>query len=159
VPHFDEGSCCVPVHEFELFYQPVVNVHTRRTIGFEALLRWHHPERGLVSPDRFIPMVEETGLIVPIGEWVLSRACLEAATWPAGLKVAVNLSAVQFIGQKLLPAVTSALKIAGLDPRRLELEITESVCTTPRPRSRPSTRSMHWAFASLWTTSVRGIHP
>ena len=113
--------------EFELFYQPVVSILDRRPVGFEALLRWHHPERGLVSPERFIPMVEETGLIVPIGEWILKRACFEAARWPAELKVAVNLSAVQFTSQNLLSAVTSALELAGLDPGRLELEITESV--------------------------------
>jgi len=95
--------------------------------GFEALLRWRHPERGMVSPADFIPLAEETGLIVPIGEWVLRQACREAATWPEDVSVAINLSPVQFKSKKLLPTVISALAASGLPPSRLELEITESL--------------------------------
>ena len=111
----------------ELFYQPLLNLRENRINACEALLRWRHPERGFVSPAEFIPIAEETGLIAPIGEWVLREACREAATWPGEIKVAVNLSPVQFRQQSLVPAVVSALANAGLDPSRLELEITESV--------------------------------
>ncbi|SFV38034.1 PAS domain S-box-containing protein/diguanylate cyclase (GGDEF) domain-containing protein [Devosia crocina] len=113
--------------EFELHYQPVVAVESGEVSAFEALLRWRHPTRGMVPPDRFIPVAEQVGLIVPIGEWVLRTACREAANWPATIRVAVNLSAVQFKGGKLAAIVASALAEAGLAPRRLELEITESV--------------------------------
>jgi diguanylate cyclase (GGDEF)-like protein len=113
-------------NEFELFYQPVVDVGSRRVCGFEALLRWHHPTRGLVSPDRFIPLVEATGLVLPIGAWVLRQACAEAAGWSNGARIAVNLSAVQFAGATLVATVADALRQSGLDPRRLELEITET---------------------------------
>jgi len=113
--------------EFELHYQPVVEVQTGEVSAFEALLRWRHPTHGMVPPDRFIPVAEQVGLIVPIGEWVLRTACKEAANWPASIRIAVNLSAVQFKGGKLAAIVTSALAEAGLDARRLELEITESV--------------------------------
>jgi EAL domain-containing protein (putative c-di-GMP-specific phosphodiesterase class I) len=95
--------------------------------GFEALLRWNHPERGLVSPLEFIPLAEETELIVPIGEWVLHQACLEAANWPSDVRVAVNVSSVQFKSRNLALVVTGALARSGLAPQRLELEITESV--------------------------------
>jgi diguanylate cyclase (GGDEF)-like protein len=113
--------------EFALFYQPQVELATRRVTGFEALLRWHHPDRGLVMPEHFIPLAEETRAIVPLGEWVLRRACLEAAGWPGGQKVSVNLSPVQFATGRLPDAVAAALGESGLDPRRLELEITEMV--------------------------------
>jgi diguanylate cyclase (GGDEF)-like protein/PAS domain S-box-containing protein len=113
--------------EFELFYQPLVNLKSGRVSGFEALIRWRHPERGLVSPAEFIPVAEEIGLIVPIGEWVLHEACREAATWPGDIHVAVNLSPVQFRSRGIVQAVLSALGCSGLAPRRLELEITESV--------------------------------
>ncbi|RUP17416.1 EAL domain-containing protein [Methylobacterium sp.] len=111
----------------ELYYQPLLNLQENRINACEALLRWRHPERGFVSPAEFIPIAEETGLIVPIGEWVLREACREAATWPGEIKVAVNLSPVQFRQQSLVQSVVSALASAELDPRRLELEITESV--------------------------------
>jgi diguanylate cyclase (GGDEF)-like protein len=113
--------------EFELYYQPIVEVASRRVSGLEALLRWHHPERGIVGPDSFIPLAEEIGLIVPIGEWVLKRACAEAVTWPGAPKVAVNLSPAQFANRGLVDAVAAALRGSGLDPARLELEITETV--------------------------------
>lgn len=113
--------------EFELYYQPLVTTQTGKITGFEALLRWHQPRRGTVPPADFIPLAEDIGLIVPIGEWVLRQACREAAQWPNHVTVAVNLSAVQFKSGKLTAVVASALANAGLDPKRLELEITESV--------------------------------
>lgn len=113
--------------EFELFYQPLYDLRLDRISGFEALLRWRHPTRGLVSPDQFIPIAEETGLIIPLGEWVLRRACEQAAMWPNGLKIAVNVSAVQFRGPGLINVVANALAASRLPARQLELEITESV--------------------------------
>ncbi len=115
------------MNEFELFYQPVVEIRSRRVVGLEALLRWRHPERGLVLPDAFIPLAEEIGLIVPIGELVLTRACTDTTTWPGSPKVAVNLSPVQFTSRGLVDAVATALEMSGLDPTRLELEVTERV--------------------------------
>jgi diguanylate cyclase (GGDEF)-like protein len=115
------------LRELALVYQPQLNLASKRITGFEALLRWHNPKRGLVSPADFIPLAEKIGLIVPIGEWVIRAACSEAARWPRLLSVAVNVSAVQFGSPNLVSAVRSALAESGLDPRRLELEITESV--------------------------------
>ena len=100
--------------EFELHYQPLVNLKDNSVTGFEALLRWRHPERGLVSPGEFIPLAEETGLIVPIGDWVIRRACADAAGWPRDLRVAVNLSAVQFRGRHLANVVFGALAASHL---------------------------------------------
>jgi diguanylate cyclase (GGDEF)-like protein len=111
---------------FELHYQPQVELGSGRTVGVEALLRWRHPERGVVPPNEFIPSAEETGLIVPIGAWVLRTACAQALAWP-GLRVAVNLSAAQFRQPGLAETVAQALRETGLDPGRLELEITEGV--------------------------------
>jgi predicted signal transduction protein with EAL and GGDEF domain len=113
--------------EFELHYQPIVDVSTGQVIAFEALLRWSHPNRGMVAPLDFIPVAEETGLIGPIGEWVLRQACREALKWPDHIGVAVNLSPVQFKNRQLVQTVISALTASGLAPARLELEITESV--------------------------------
>ena len=113
--------------EFALYYQPLVNLEKGQICGFEALLRWNHPERGLISPFEFIALAEETGLIVSIGEWVLRQACEEAMKWPSDLSVAVNLSPVQFKMSDLSQIVMSALAQSGLAPQRLELEITESV--------------------------------
>ncbi|WP_022720212.1 bifunctional diguanylate cyclase/phosphodiesterase [Rhodopseudomonas sp. B29] len=113
--------------EFDLHYQPLIDLAEDRIGGFEALLRWHHPERGMISPAHFIPVAEDIGLIVGLGEWVLRRACLEAARWPSDIKVAVNLSPVQFRSRNLVQVVISALAQSGLAPRRLELEITESL--------------------------------
>jgi diguanylate cyclase (GGDEF)-like protein len=113
--------------EFELYYQPLVKLDTEVICGFEALIRWNHPARGTVPPLEFIPLAEETGLIVPIGEWVIRQACAEAARWPAGVRVAVNVSPAQFRKPGLSQAVTSALASSGLEAARLEVEITESV--------------------------------
>ena len=113
--------------EFELHYQPLVEIATDRISGFESLLRWRHPDKGMISPADFVPVAEEIGLIVAIGEWVLREACSVAAKWPDGIKVAVNLSAVQFRSRNLVQVVMSALAQSGLSPKRLELEITESV--------------------------------
>jgi diguanylate cyclase (GGDEF)-like protein len=113
--------------EFDLHYQPLVSVRTRRINGFEALLRWRHPERGMVRPDIFIPLAEEVGLIGAIGEWVLRRACAQAAAWPEEVSVAVNLSPLQFARDGLVEEVEAAIAEAGLAPNRLELEITERV--------------------------------
>ncbi|MDO9711855.1 bifunctional diguanylate cyclase/phosphodiesterase [Paracraurococcus lichenis] len=115
------------LNEFELFYQPIMDVASRRVSGFEALIRWRHPERGLVPPDAFIPLAEEIGLIVPLGEWVLVQACRQAVSWPGAPKVAVNLSPVQFASRGLVDAVAAALEASGLEAGRLELEITETV--------------------------------
>jgi diguanylate cyclase (GGDEF)-like protein/PAS domain S-box-containing protein len=113
--------------EFELYYQPTVDVASGRIVGVEALLRWRHPERGMVPPGEFIALAESIGLIVPLGEWVLRQACTEAARWPDEVSVAVNLSPLQFKNANLVHTVTGALAAAGLPARRLELEITESV--------------------------------
>lgn len=113
--------------EFELHYQPFVDVNSSEVHGCEALLRWYHPERGLVMPADFIPLAEETGLIVPLGEWTLRTACAEAAKWPGDLKIAINLSPAQFRSKKLVPVVIDALAASGLTPQRLELEVTETV--------------------------------
>ncbi|HYF56161.1 MAG TPA: PAS-domain containing protein, partial [Salinarimonas sp.] len=116
--------------QFELWYQPQVDAATGVVGGFEALLRWRHGERGLVSPADFIPLAEEIGLIVPLGEWVIRRACADAALWPVDVRVAVNVSAAQFGSRSIEKVVLTALAATGLDPRRLELEITESVLLT-----------------------------
>lgn len=113
--------------ELELYFQPLFALAQNRVTAFEALLRWNHPKRGMVSPVQFIPLAEDTGLIVPIGEWVLREACRIAATWPDHIRVAVNISPVQFRSNRLNSVVTQALTSANLDPHRLELEITESL--------------------------------
>jgi len=113
--------------EFELYYQPLVNLQSNEVNGFEALLRWNHPKRGLISPADFIPIAEETGLIVPLGEWVLKAACYEAIDWPDHLKVAVNLSPAQLNNRKLLNVVKAALAETGMPALKLQLEITETV--------------------------------
>ena len=113
--------------QFQLYYQPLVVLETNEVNGFEALLRWNHPARGLVSPVDFIPIAEETGLIVPLGEWVLKAACAEAVNWPEHIKVAVNLSPAQLNSRNLVSMVTAALHESGMPPRKLQLEITESV--------------------------------
>ncbi|WP_088309610.1 EAL domain-containing protein [Novosphingobium sp. B 225] len=111
----------------ELYYQPVVHTSTERITGFEALLRWNHPTRGMMSPAKFIPIAEDTGLIAPIGEWALRTACRDLSQWPESVRVAVNVSPLQFSNPALPAIITNALASAQISPQRLELEITESV--------------------------------
>ncbi|MYZ48949.1 EAL domain-containing protein [Propylenella binzhouense] len=118
---------------FEVHYQPIINLATEAISGFEALLRWNRPGYGEVPPGAFIPVAEETGLIEPLGRWVLHQACREAAQWPDGIRVAVNLSPVQFAGANLVDEVRAALAEARLAPGRLELEITETVLLQDGP--------------------------
>lgn len=113
--------------DFSLFYQPLVNLKTQKVTAFEALMRWHHAERGSVPPSEFIPVAEEMGLIVQLGEWALRRACVEAIGWPEDIRVSVNLSSLQFSKGNLVSTVMNALASSGLPASRLELEITESV--------------------------------
>jgi diguanylate cyclase (GGDEF)-like protein len=117
----------LPSGEFELYYQPVVNLASKEISGFEALIRWNHPSKGMISPADFIPLAEEIGFIVPMGEWVIRQACATAAQWPDNLHVAVNISAIQFRSPGLMQVIVSALADSGLAPTRLEIEITESV--------------------------------
>lgn len=118
----------VEMEDLELFYQPQVDSGSRQIVGFEALIRWHHRERGFISPEEFISVAEDSGLITEIGRWVLKQACLEAMNWPDPIQVAVNVSPVQFRTAKaLLSDVTAALSSSGLPPHRLELEITEGI--------------------------------
>ncbi len=112
---------------FEVYYQPLLNLRDDSVVGCEALLRWHHPERGMISPADFIPVAEEIGVISQLGEWVLSTACAEAASWPDDVRIAINVSPAQFRGSSLPLKVAAALAASGLPARRLELEITEAV--------------------------------
>ncbi len=113
--------------QFEVYYQPLYDIAENRIGSFEALVRWHHPTRGMVSPAEFIPAAEELGLIVPLGEWVLAEACREACNWPSHVRVAVNVSSAQFQGQRLVSVVRNVLSETNLSSSRLELEITETV--------------------------------
>jgi diguanylate cyclase (GGDEF)-like protein len=113
--------------EFVLHYQPLFNLQDNRVSGCEALVRWQHPKRGMISPAEFIPVAEETGLINQLGEWVIKTACVEAATWPDAIRIAVNVSPIQFKNPTLPLSVINSLAASGLSPRRLELEITEAV--------------------------------
>jgi diguanylate cyclase (GGDEF)-like protein len=116
--------------ELRLFLQPLIDIETEEKTGYEALLRWEHPTRGLIVPDQFIPLAEETGLIVPVGEWVIRTAFAEAAKWASTDSIAINLSPIQLGSPNLLPVVVNALGESGLDPARVEFEITESVLLT-----------------------------
>jgi EAL domain-containing protein (putative c-di-GMP-specific phosphodiesterase class I) len=120
--------------ELTLYYQPQAKIRGSIT-GFEALVRWRHPTRGLISPGMFIPLAEESGMIVSMGEWILREACREAASWPRPLHIAVNLSPVQFMNGDLVRTVHAVLLETGLSPERLELEITESVLIDDFPRA------------------------
>src|SRR6266849_4870631 len=113
--------------EFELYYQPLVNLQSNEISAFEALLRWNHPTRGMIPPAEVIPVAEETGLIIPLGEWVLRKACEETANWPDDVKVAVNLSPAQLKSRNLVQTVMSALAASGMAANRLQLEVTETV--------------------------------
>ena len=113
-------------NQFEMYYQPMIDAKTARLKGFEALVRWRHPTKGMIAPDQFIPFAEQTGLIRPLGRWILRQACADAASWPAHIEVAVNISAVQLSDGKLFEDVAVVLMETGLSPHRLELEITET---------------------------------
>jgi diguanylate cyclase (GGDEF)-like protein/PAS domain S-box-containing protein len=121
--------------EFELFYQPVVDLAGNDIVGMEALLRWHHPMSGMIAPAEFIPVAEESGLIIPIGEWVIRQACADAARWPGTIRTALNLSPVQFRSPTLMQTIINALSASGLAPSRLELEITEDVLLRHSPEN------------------------
>ena len=110
-----------------LYYQPVVYAANEKIVGFEALMRWNHPKRGFISPDKFIAIAEDAGLIDQMGQWALRKACEDLATWPTSIRCAVNVSPLQFSNPELATHVANALAHAGVDPARLELEITESV--------------------------------
>ena len=118
--------------EFELHYQPVVNLDRDEISGFEALIRWHHPHKGTISPSSFIPVAEENGFIVPLGDWTIREACTAAAQWPEHTKISVNLSPAQFRSPGLVQTVFRALAESGLTPQRLELEITETTLMQER---------------------------
>jgi EAL domain-containing protein (putative c-di-GMP-specific phosphodiesterase class I) len=114
-------------NELEVHYQPQVDIYTDEIVAFEALVRWRHPERGLISPVEFIPLAEETGIIHRLGEWVLRRACTDAAQWPDSIRISVNVSPAQFRNHDLTQMVADSLKETSFPPHRLELEITESI--------------------------------
>jgi len=130
-------------NQLRLMYQPIVDSKTGQIVSFEALMRWQHPERGMVSPIEFIPLAEATGLIVPMGIWALRRACADAASWPSPIKVAVNLSPAQFSGGDLCRDVRAALEAAKLSPARLELEITESLLITETGSAKKLLNDLH----------------
>jgi len=127
---------------FEVYYQPLINLKTKRISTCEALLRWPHPERGMISPAEFIPIAEETGLIVELGDWVLRRACGECRKWPSEVRVAVNLSPIQFRRANVIQTVQKALDASGLPANRLELEITESVLIQDTDGTRAALRQL-----------------
>jgi diguanylate cyclase (GGDEF)-like protein len=133
-----EADLCRAIAEkqFELFYQPILSLETGRTVSCEALLRWRHPERGLIPPLEFIPFAEQTGLIIPIGRWALQQACRDALSWPAHIGVAVNLSAAQVITNNLPADIQEILTQTGLAPNRLELEVTETLLLDDEPTTR-----------------------
>jgi diguanylate cyclase (GGDEF)-like protein/PAS domain S-box-containing protein len=126
--------------EFELHYQPIIDTKTNRVCGAETLVRWRHPKKGLIYPDQFIPLAEETGMIAQIGEWVLQTACVVASKWPDDVKVAVNLSPIQFRKVNLPDVVMCALAVSGLPPERLELEITETALIESAAECLPALR-------------------
>ena len=139
----DDFRTALERNELELFYQPLINTESAGVTGFEALIRWRHPVRGLVSPGLFVPLAEEMGLIKPIGAWVLQRACADAARWPSRVKVAVNLSPTQFVNNDLVGDVAGALRLSGLPPERLELEITESLLLQDDATVLATLKSLH----------------
>ncbi|MFN3670527.1 MAG: putative bifunctional diguanylate cyclase/phosphodiesterase [Bosea sp. (in: a-proteobacteria)] len=129
-------------NQLTLMYQPIIQLDDHTIVGFEALLRWSHPQRGTINPAEFIPIAEESGLILQIGEWVVRQACHAAATWPDAIKVAVNLSPVQFEREQVIPTVMSALASSGLAPERLELEVTETLLLTNTESSIATLRTL-----------------
>jgi diguanylate cyclase (GGDEF)-like protein len=117
-------------HELEVHYQPLLNASSGKTVGYEALLRWNHPKRGMVPPVQFIPIAEESGQIIPIGAWALREALMEASRWPEDIFISVNLSPIQMRDPRLVSTIFMALSASGVAPHRVELEITESVLLT-----------------------------
>jgi diguanylate cyclase (GGDEF)-like protein len=128
--------------DFQVFYQPLIDVSINKIRSFEALIRWPHQTRGMITPDTFIPIAEETGLIINIGEWVLREACKQAMLWPSDISVAVNLSPLQFRNPSLIGSVVGALAASGLNPNRLELEITETALLGAEKRNHEILRSL-----------------
>jgi len=128
--------------DFELFYQPLVDLNSRGVVCFEALLRWDHPTRGMISPEVFIPLAEDSGLIMQLGDWVLRQACSEAVSWPEHIRVAVNLSPLQFRNTSLVPSVMNALASTGLPAERLELEVTETALLAAENRNKSILESL-----------------
>ncbi|WP_149540807.1 EAL domain-containing protein [Siccirubricoccus phaeus] len=137
-----ELRSALALRQFHLEYQPLLGLDGDTVTGFEALIRWAHPERGLISPAEFIPLAEETGLIIPIGEWVLREACREAAGWQEPATIAVNLSPLQVHSPGIVEAVRGACAAAGLDPHRLELEVTETALLTDTDHSFGTLRAL-----------------
>jgi EAL domain-containing protein (putative c-di-GMP-specific phosphodiesterase class I) len=139
--------------QFELLYQPKVDLRSGRLFGVEALIRWHHPEQGLVSPERFIGLAEESGLIVPIGDWVLRTACAQSVAWRAAglppVSMSVNVSARQFEDKRLVERVADALRASGLPPEGLEVEVTESLIMRDLGRSVDKMRELKAMGVSL----------
>lgn len=135
------------LQEFKLFYQPQISMLDRRIVGFEALIRWEKLGKGLISPLSFIPLAEDTGEINDIGKWVLQTACKEAMTWPEHIKVAVNVSPVQFESDNLVQIVRTALLASGLNPERLELEVTEGLLI----------KNIEKALEQLWAIQAMGV--
>jgi EAL domain-containing protein (putative c-di-GMP-specific phosphodiesterase class I) len=133
--------------EFKLYFQPIIDLSANKMIGAEALLRWSHPKRGELAPTEFVSLAEDAGLIAPIGAWVLRQACLVAARWPGTIRIAVNISPVQFRDPGLIASVDDSLSVSGLDPARLELEITESTVLETNSQT----------VDALWKLNGRGV--
>jgi EAL domain-containing protein (putative c-di-GMP-specific phosphodiesterase class I) len=123
----EELRTAIAEGQFELAFQPLYSVHDQQITGFEALVRWNHPQHGLVLPSEFIPLAEETGLIIAIGDWVIREACRQASSWPDDLTISVNITPKHFNFKGLLPTIVQALTNSGLEPHRLEIELTEAI--------------------------------
>ena len=146
--------------QFRLHYQPQLDLARRKIVGAEALIRWHHPLRGEISPEAFIPLAEETGLITRIGEWVLHEACRQAALWPDLGCIAVNVSPVQFRRACFVDQVKRALEQTGLEAARLEIEITEGVLLNETDETLATLRRLRGlGIRSQWTISAPAILP
>jgi EAL domain-containing protein (putative c-di-GMP-specific phosphodiesterase class I)/hemoglobin-like flavoprotein len=145
----DDLRRALAANELEVYYQPIVSIETRRSVCMEALVRWRHPLLGLLSPDKFIPLAEDTGLINLLGEQVLRQACSDAVRWPVHINLAVNISPVQFQGADLATRVAGILRTSGLPSKRLELEITESVLLQRSSQNIGTLHELHDIGASI----------